>query len=86
MRDDSFVVEAFVANAEKKNVAKNYENHKWIKKSFHFFFSTFRQNCFKEIFKVELHEMKERQKVPAYVFFSSRLFFSKRGESNNDVK
>lgn len=32
MKDDSFVVEAFV-----KNVGKNYRNHKWIKKKFSIF-------------------------------------------------
>lgn len=31
MKDDSFVVEAFV-----KNAGKNYRNHKWIKKKFQF--------------------------------------------------
>lgn len=35
MKDDSFVVEAFV-----KNVEKNYGNHKWIKKSFQFSFQS----------------------------------------------
>ena len=35
MKDDSFVVEAFV-----KNVEKNYRNHKWIKKVSNFLHCT----------------------------------------------
>lgn len=39
MKDDSFVVEAFV-----KNVWENYGNHKWIKKKFSTLFCTHLQS------------------------------------------
>lgn len=65
MKDDSFVVEAFV-----KNVGKNYRNHKWIKKKFQFLCCTQtyekrRKKLVEEIFKVELfdgkHETAEKE-------------------------
>lgn len=52
MKDDSFVVETFV-----KNVEKNYENHKWIEKSFQFSLQSdeWAKIVVKEFFKVELN-------------------------------
>lgn len=70
MKDDSFVVEAFV-----KNVGKNYRNHKWIKKKVSIF-----------VLHSDVREKKEKNSSRKFLRWSCLMANTRQQKKNFSVK